>query len=87
MVSPPPWGLGAISTFLGVAALLLAGAISVQPYAVGAVTATLTLILVAHGGLDTPLRALSVTVASVWLMVTTIDQRAMWRSITKPAAS
>jgi hypothetical protein len=86
MVSPPPWGLGAISTFLGVAALMLAGAISVQPYAVGAVTAVLTLILVAHGGFDAPLRALAVTVASIWLMVTSIDQRAMWRSITKPTA-
>lgn len=83
-VNPPPWGLVGIATFLGVSAIMLAAAISVQPHAVGSVTAVLTLILIAHGGLDTPLRALAATVASIWLMVTSIDQRAMWRSITKP---
>jgi hypothetical protein len=81
--TPPPWGLGGIATFLTVAALMLAVAVSVQPYAVGTVTASLTLALVAHGGLDAPLRALSATVAGVWLMIASIDRRAMWRALGK----
>jgi hypothetical protein len=80
-LSPPPFGIGAIATFLGVAALTLAAAISAQPQTVGAVTACLSLALVAHGQLDAPLRALAAVTASVWLMVASADQRAMWRSI------
>jgi len=84
-VSPPPFGLGAVATFLAVAALTLGAAVSAQPVAVGAVTASLTLALIAHGQLDAPLRALAAVTASVWLMVASTDQRAMWRSMRTPA--
>ena len=47
MATPPPWGLGGIATFLTVAALMLAAAVSIQPHAVGAVTAKRTTVVIA----------------------------------------
>lgn len=76
-------GLG-IPTFLSVAALTLAGAVCAQWSLPAAVTTALALALVSHGGLDVPLRALAAAAASVWVMVTMTDQRAMWRALGAP---
>jgi hypothetical protein len=77
---PPHFGTG-IAIFINVAALALAGAVVSQHKPPAAITTALALVLVSHGGLDVPLRALAAVTATVWIMVTMPDQRALWRSI------
>jgi hypothetical protein len=78
---PPPLGLSALATFLACASMLLALAAAVQPRQVAAVVCALSLALLGRGVFDVPLRALSATASSLWLMVALIDDRAMWKSL------
>jgi hypothetical protein len=78
---PPPYALGAMATFLVSASILFALVSVVQRRQAIAVTSALALALIARGAFDAPLRALSVVVAGVWLMLAVTDNRAMWRSL------
>jgi hypothetical protein len=78
---PQPFGLAAVSVFLVVASILLALVAAVQPRSVAAVVFALSLGLLGRGSFDVPLRALSATAGALWLMIATIDDRAMWQSI------
>jgi hypothetical protein len=79
--TPQPFGLGAVSIFLVVASILLALVAAVQPRSVAAVVFALSLGLLGRGSFDVPLRGLSATAGALWLMVATIDDRAMWQAI------
>jgi hypothetical protein len=79
---PPPYALGAIATFLVSASILFALVALVQRRQAIAVTSALALTLIARGAFDAPLRALSVVVGGVWLMLAVTDNRAMWRALT-----
>lgn len=88
--TPPPFGLGTIAAYLSVVSVTLALGTALQPRVLGALAATLALALVARGAFDVPLRALSVSAAAIWVVVTMSDDRAMWRmriaDRAKPAA-
>jgi len=78
---PQPFGMAPLAVFLVVASILLALVAAVQPRPVAAVVFALSLGLLGRGSFDVPLRALSATAAALWLMVATLDDRAMWKSI------
>jgi hypothetical protein len=78
---PQPFGMSALAVFLVVCSILLALVAAVQPRAVAAVVCALSLGLLARGSFDVPLRALSAVAGALWLMVATLDDRAMWRSL------
>jgi hypothetical protein len=78
---PPPFGLGAIATFLVAASILFAFVALVQRWQVAAVTCALSLALIGRGSFDAPLRALSAITAAVWLMLAVTDDRSMWRGL------
>jgi hypothetical protein len=78
---PQPFGMGPLAVFLVVASILLALVAAVQPRPVAAVVFALSLGLLGRGAFDVPLRALSATAAALWLVVATMDDRAMWKSI------
>ncbi len=78
---PPPYALGAIATFLVSASILFALVALLQRRQAVAVTSALALALIARGAFDAPLRALSVVVGGVWLMLAVTDNRAMWRTL------
>jgi hypothetical protein len=79
--TPPPAGMGAIATFLYVAAMFLSLAAAVVPAPLGAVSSALALALLSRGTFDVPLRALAATTAALWVAVATVDERAMWRAL------
>lgn len=81
--SPQPFGLDALTAFLtvasmslGLAALLLRGQVVV-------VTSTVALALLSRGALDVPMSALASCAASVWLVLASVDDRAMWKDLVK----
>jgi hypothetical protein len=78
---PQPFGMSALAVFLVVCSILLALVAAVQPRSVAAVVCALSLGLLARGSFDVPLRALCAVAGSLWLMVATLDDRAMWRSL------
>jgi hypothetical protein len=78
---PPPYGMSALAVFLVVCSILLALVAALQPRAVAAVVFALALALLGRGSFDAPLRALSAVAGALWLMVATIDDRAMWKSL------
>jgi hypothetical protein len=73
--------MSALAVFLVVCSILLALVAAVQPRSVAAVVCALSLGLLARGSFDVPLRALCAVAGSLWLMVATLDDRAMWRSL------
>ena len=77
--TPPPYGLGAIATFLVPSAILFALVASLQMRQIPAVTGALALALVGRGAFDAPLRALAGTVAAVWLMLVMSEDEEIWR--------
>jgi hypothetical protein len=79
--TPPPFGLGALATFLVPAAMLLGLVAAVQTRQVTAIVCALALALIGRGAFDVPLRALAATAAALWLMVSLVDDRAMWQSL------
>jgi hypothetical protein len=79
--TPPPWGLGTIAAFLSVVSVTLALGIALQPRVLGSIAAAIALALIARGAFDVPLRALAVSAASIGVLVTMSDDRAMWRAM------
>jgi hypothetical protein len=84
--TPPPAGMGAIATFLFVAAMFLALAASTVPAPLGVVSCALALALLSRGTFDVPLRGLAATTAALWLAVAATDERAMWRALASAPA-
>ncbi len=78
---PQPYGVSALATFLTPCAALLGLVAALQPKQIGGVVAALSLSLVARGGYDVPMRALAVTVAGLWLVLATVDERSMWEQL------
>jgi hypothetical protein len=78
---PAPFGSSALPVFLVVASMLLALVAAVQPRPMAAVVFALSLGLLGRGSFDVPLHALGATAAALWLMIASIDDRAMWRSL------
>jgi hypothetical protein len=78
--APPPFGLGAIATFLVPSAILFAFVAAVQPGQLPAVTGALALTLIGRGAYDAPMRALAGAAGAVWLMMaTSAIGKEMWR--------
>ncbi len=78
---PPPYGLSAMATFLASAAILFSLVALLQRKQPAAITGALSLALLGHGGLDTPLRALVTAAGGMWLMIAVTDERALWRTL------
>jgi hypothetical protein len=77
--TPPPFGLGAVATFLVPVSMLLALVAAVQPKQLGVVVGALALSLLSRGAYDAPLRALAAMTAAVWTMAASVDDRAFWK--------
>lgn len=75
---PPPFGLGAVATYLTVAALLLALVALVHKRELVIVGVCMALCLLSRGSFDVPLRALAASTAAVWIMMIASDERALW---------
>jgi hypothetical protein len=89
---PRPYGLAAVATFLTAAGIFLSLVALLQRAQVAAVVCALALSLIARGSFDVPLRALAIAAASLWTILTMLDERAMWVLLTggrprKPSAS
>jgi hypothetical protein len=78
---PPPFGLAAVATFLTSASILLAAVALVQRGPLAVVACSMALALIARGAFDMPLRALAAGAAGQWIMLTMLDDRAMWTSL------
>ncbi len=79
--TPPPLGLSAVATFLACCAIFLgAVAITLRGQMV-AVLAALALTLLSRGTFDVPIRALAIVAAGQWLLLSTVDDRSMWRAL------
>jgi hypothetical protein len=81
MRPPETYGVDGIGSFLVSAAVALAAVTMVQRRQVVAVIASLALALLARGAFDSPLRAIAVVAAAQWIVVASVDDRAMWRSL------
>jgi hypothetical protein len=79
--TPPPLGLAAVATFLACCAIFLGLVAVLQRGQVVAVTASLSLALLARGTLDVPVRALAIAAAGHWVLLAMIDDRSMWRTL------
>jgi hypothetical protein len=75
---PQPYGVTALAKFLTPCATFLAFVAAFQPKQVGAVVAALSFALFTRGGYDVPMRALAITVAGLWLVLASVDDRAIW---------
>ncbi len=80
---PPPYGLAAVATFLTSASILLAAVSLVQRGQLAVVACSMALALLARGAFDVPLRALAVSAAGQWIMLTMLDDRSMWSALVK----
>jgi hypothetical protein len=78
---PQTTAMNALAVFLVVASILLALVAAVQPRPVTAVAFALSMGLLGRGSFDVPLRALAAAASGLWLMVASIDDRALWRSL------
>jgi len=79
--TPAPLGLSAVATFLACCAIFLGLVAVLQRGQVVAVTASLSLALLARGTLDVPVRALAIAAAGHWVLLAMTDDRSMWRSL------
>jgi hypothetical protein len=78
---PPPYGLSAVATFLTAASILLAAVALVPRAQLAIVVCSMALALIARGSFDVPLRALAIGAAGQWIMLTMLDDRAMWTAL------
>ena len=78
---PVALGLGATYHALS---YVIAGALALVPAPWSMVSCAGTLLLVASGSLDAPIRALSAGVAALWILYATIDPSTRWLATGKP---
>jgi hypothetical protein len=77
---PEPFALSTLAVYFGVSAPLLALAALVAVRKQGVMSASIALAILARGMLDVPLRSLFLCAAAIWMVLTTVDDRAMWRA-------
>jgi hypothetical protein len=78
---PQPYGPTGLAVFLLAASILLAGVAAIQQRQVVAVTTPLALSLIGRGAFDVPIHALAATAASLWLILASTDERAVWQAL------
>lgn len=83
VTAPPTFGLVPVATLMVPASLLLALAAASGPSASSpsGILCALALILLARVAYDVPLRALAAATGGLWVLVASVDDRAMWRAL------
>src|SRR5439155_25690871 len=81
-VLPATDSSAAVATFLTTTGIFLSIVALLQHAQVAAVVRALALALIARGSFDVPLRALAISAASLWTILTMLDERIMWQLLT-----
>ncbi len=75
--------LGALEAFFVTASMLLALVCAVMQTELAVIMCAIALALLGRGAFDVPLRALAAAVAALWTTLAAVDERAMWKALSK----